>query len=326
MTLSEYLATLARRRWQPGTLDCGVFMADWLVACGHPDPIADVRGSYDSERGFLRILRREGGFERPPARGAWRGSVRRDRLSTRREISRWCCRPMRSERPVMRVRWAPSCVSAPGARDHVRSRASSSRSGARELAACESRGPSPAQLELPRPRFFGESAKTECVRRRLEGRRRMAETVGALILMTFSIAGAARRRRRPRRSRSPAPAVTFSTVVGTAAIIGASIGLQYALAAHPDVPKPENGSQPIKQAIPPRIMGYGTNRLAGYYMLFEIGPNTVANSFDVMAFHSGRIGAIRGLFLHDDAITVERRSHPWRARKRAAAGWQRQIW
>ncbi|WP_316188329.1 MULTISPECIES: DUF6950 family protein [unclassified Bradyrhizobium] len=61
--LLDYLASLAQRRWAPGVLDCGVFMADWVVACGRPDPIADVRGSYDSERGFLRILRREGGFE-----------------------------------------------------------------------------------------------------------------------------------------------------------------------------------------------------------------------------------------------------------------------
>jgi len=63
MTLADYLASLSRRRWQPGVLDCGVFMADWAVVCGRPDPIADVRGSYSSERAFLRILRREGGFQ-----------------------------------------------------------------------------------------------------------------------------------------------------------------------------------------------------------------------------------------------------------------------
>ncbi|WP_315759297.1 MULTISPECIES: DUF6950 family protein [unclassified Bradyrhizobium] len=62
MTLADYLASLTARRWAPGMLDCGVFMADWAIACGRPDPIADVRGSYGSERGFLRILRREGGF------------------------------------------------------------------------------------------------------------------------------------------------------------------------------------------------------------------------------------------------------------------------
>lgn len=44
-------------------LDCGVFMADWVrILCG-VDPIADVRGTYTTEKQFLRIVRREGGFE-----------------------------------------------------------------------------------------------------------------------------------------------------------------------------------------------------------------------------------------------------------------------
>ena len=53
---------MRHRRWQPGALDCAVFMADWALLSGLSDPIADVRGTYDSETGFLRILRREGGF------------------------------------------------------------------------------------------------------------------------------------------------------------------------------------------------------------------------------------------------------------------------
>lgn len=96
--------------------------------------------------------------------------------------------------------------------------------------------------------------------------------------------------------------ISGATAIGTAAIIGATIGLQYAL-GRPDLPKPENGSQALKQSIPPRIMGYGRNRLAGYYMLFE-AVGSVAQSYDVMAFHSGRIGAVRGLYLHDDRITT----------------------
>jgi hypothetical protein len=61
--LANYLATLRHRRWQPGQLDCGVFMADWVVALCGRDPIADVRGTYTTEKQFLRIVRREGGFE-----------------------------------------------------------------------------------------------------------------------------------------------------------------------------------------------------------------------------------------------------------------------
>lgn len=90
------------------------------------------------------------------------------------------------------------------------------------------------------------------------------------------------------------------TAIGTTAILGASIGLNYAL-NNTKVPKPEDGSQAIKQAIPPRIRGYGTNRLAGAYMLYE---EINHDSYDVIAFHSGRIGAILGYFLHDDPVTV----------------------
>jgi hypothetical protein len=99
-----------------------------------------------------------------------------------------------------------------------------------------------------------------------------------------------------------AASISLATVVGTAAILGATIGLNYAL--RPSLPKPEDGSQAIKQAIPPRIRGYGTNRLAGYYMLFEAAGNPPASSYDVMAFHSGRISEISGLYLHDDPVTT----------------------
>jgi hypothetical protein len=67
-SLSDYLAAIGRRRWQPGVLDCGVFMADWVRAITGLDPIADVRGSYSTEKQFMRIVRREGGFEAAVAR------------------------------------------------------------------------------------------------------------------------------------------------------------------------------------------------------------------------------------------------------------------
>lgn len=62
LSLKAYLASLADRRWRPGALDCGVFMADWVRAVRGVDPIADVRGTYSSTREFNLILRREGGF------------------------------------------------------------------------------------------------------------------------------------------------------------------------------------------------------------------------------------------------------------------------
>jgi hypothetical protein len=60
--LPEYLDGVARRRFRPGELDCAIFMADWVVKMGHPDPIADVRGAYTTERQFVRMLHKEGGL------------------------------------------------------------------------------------------------------------------------------------------------------------------------------------------------------------------------------------------------------------------------
>jgi hypothetical protein len=132
----------------------------------------------------------------------------------------------------------------------------------------------------------------------------MAETIGLLILssagatasvtgigsaaLTLEIAGA-----------------TFSvaTAVGTAAIAATAIGLSYAL-NRPSIPKPSDGSVALKQAIPPRIKGYGINRLAGYYMLFEANGSAPATSYDVLAIHSGKIHSYLGYYLNDDEVTT----------------------
>ena len=98
--------------------------------------------------------------------------------------------------------------------------------------------------------------------------------------------------------------VSGITAIGSAALIGTAIGLQYAL-GRPGLPKPEDGSQALKQAIPPRIRGYGTNRLAGYYMLYEAGGPAPASSYDVIAFHSGRVSQVAALLLNDDVVTPD---------------------
>jgi hypothetical protein len=100
--------------------------------------------------------------------------------------------------------------------------------------------------------------------------------------------------------------VSGITIIGSAALLGASIGLQYALSSNPQLPKPQDGAQALRQAIPPRQRGYGTNRLAGYYMFYEAqdsgGPP--ATSYDVIAFHSGKVASLIGLYFSDDAITT----------------------
>ncbi|EJN11862.1 hypothetical protein PMI42_04877 [Bradyrhizobium sp. YR681] len=133
----------------------------------------------------------------------------------------------------------------------------------------------------------------------------MAETVGLLILSAAGATEAA--------SGFGAAAVTLeiagttisaASIVGAAAITAASIGLSYALAPSPDVPKPENGSQAIRQAVPPRVRGYGRNRMAGAYMFFEAGGAPPNTSYDVIAYHHGEIERIAGVYLNDDSVTA----------------------
>jgi hypothetical protein len=126
----------------------------------------------------------------------------------------------------------------------------------------------------------------------------MPAAIGALIITGLEAAGAGGVAGFSLGSTTIA-GVGIASIVGTTTIIGASIGLQYAI--RPGVPKPADGAQPIQQDIPPRIWGFGLNRLAGYYMLFE---SAAGAAYTVCAFHSGPISAIRGYYLHDDVVHV----------------------
>jgi len=129
----------------------------------------------------------------------------------------------------------------------------------------------------------------------------MPETIGLLILSATSataagtgIAGLGT------LAGTTIAGVSVATVVGSAAIIGVSIGLQYAL-NNPEVPKPEGGAIPLKQSIPVRRRGYWINRMSGHYMLYIAAG---ANSQDMVAFHSGRIEEVLQVYLHDQPVTV----------------------
>lgn len=130
----------------------------------------------------------------------------------------------------------------------------------------------------------------------------MAETVGLILLSATGaaeagtgIAGLGA------LSATTIGGISIATVVGGTALLSASIGLNYALSANPNIPKPETGAMAIKQAIPPRIRGYWDNRLAGSYMLYEEANRT---SYDVIAFHQGLVESIRHIYLHDQEVSV----------------------
>ncbi|WP_288430199.1 hypothetical protein [uncultured Agrobacterium sp.] len=51
-----------QKSWQPGLVDCSLFLADWAEWIGHPYPAAHLRGTYESEDGFRAIVRSCGGL------------------------------------------------------------------------------------------------------------------------------------------------------------------------------------------------------------------------------------------------------------------------
>lgn len=61
MTLADYLARAARMPFAWGRHDCCLWVADWLVARGRPDPAAAWRGRYRTPLGAARVLTRLGG-------------------------------------------------------------------------------------------------------------------------------------------------------------------------------------------------------------------------------------------------------------------------
>lgn len=58
--LSRFLGEASARPFAWGD-DCLMWLADWLVEQGKPDPAADLRGRYATALGAQRIIRREGG-------------------------------------------------------------------------------------------------------------------------------------------------------------------------------------------------------------------------------------------------------------------------
>ena len=60
--LSAFLASTARTPFAWGQDDCCLFLANWAIALGYPDPAAHLRGRYATEIGCARVLTREGGI------------------------------------------------------------------------------------------------------------------------------------------------------------------------------------------------------------------------------------------------------------------------
>ena len=84
-----------------------------------------------------------------------------------------------------------------------------------------------------------------------------------------------------------------------AATIGASVAVNYAM--QPDAPRPEQGTIPLRQTVPPRIVGFGEVRLAGNYVLYE---SLGSSSYDITALCQGPVGGFKSVFLDDTKVQL----------------------
>ena len=60
--LATFLQDYAARPWNPGEVDCCLYLADWAMACGHDDPAASLRGTYSGEAEMRAVVERAGGL------------------------------------------------------------------------------------------------------------------------------------------------------------------------------------------------------------------------------------------------------------------------
>jgi hypothetical protein len=62
-TLSAFLSSSAAQGdWQPGVIDCCMWLASWAVWLGHPDPATHLRDAYRDEEGYQAIIAAAGGM------------------------------------------------------------------------------------------------------------------------------------------------------------------------------------------------------------------------------------------------------------------------
>lgn len=90
-------------------------------------------------------------------------------------------------------------------------------------------------------------------------------------------------------------------VTGNPLLVSAGT-FQLGQAFAPPVPKPEQTETALKTPIPPRVSGYGEQRLYLAYALYVTADDGTA--VDVGAFHEGRIDSILGHYLGDKKVTL----------------------
>lgn len=83
---------------------------------------------------------------------------------------------------------------------------------------------------------------------------------------------------------------------------GISVGLTGVQGLLQSAAKPETTDSPLKSPRPPRVSGYGRQRLYGAYNLYETASDGTA--VDVWAIHDGEIDGIEQFYIGDDKVTL----------------------
>lgn len=55
-TLLAFFVAHERKPWQPGHVDCCMFLASWAIWLGHRDPAQHLRGAYSTDEGYRAIV------------------------------------------------------------------------------------------------------------------------------------------------------------------------------------------------------------------------------------------------------------------------------
>ena len=98
--------------------------------------------------------------------------------------------------------------------------------------------------------------------------------------------------------------IAVGAATGNIALIATGVGSLVAatIAALQHLPKPEQTESAIKAPIPPRIKGYGRNRLHMAYTLFATASD--GRAVDVGVYHDGRVDGIESYYLGDIPVTL----------------------
>jgi hypothetical protein len=119
----------------------------------------------------------------------------------------------------------------------------------------------------------------------------MPETIGFFILNALGVV----------EIGGVAVTAATATIVGNVAVSAALVGANYALASHPEAPRPQDGQQTVRQSTPSRRRSYGLVMVGGP-LLFSEAKN--GRRYQIQAINHGEIDSFFQHFLDENEASV----------------------